>query len=284
MGNRHNLKMIGSRKAAPSLGAILMTAFFLVTLTVGCASQGNVPIEDRAAPPSRRINTHVVERGDTLYSIAWRYEKDFRELARINRIPQPYVIYIGQRLKLSGSVVAQESNTSSRSGSPSTATSTPSRPVATTTRANSPPPSVSRSSTTSTPTPSVPSGVPDNVRDWNWPAEGRVVTAFGSSELTKGITLETTEGTEVKAAADGVVVYAGSGVRGYGNFLILKHSDLFLSAYAYNSELLANEGDRVVQGQRIARSGKDMEGLPRLYFEIREDGKPVDPVRYLPRK
>ncbi len=281
MGKKHRLRVTGSRFTGAGPGVMLVTAIILAALIAGCATQGNVPIEDRAAPPSRRINTHVVERGDTLYSIAWRYEKDFRELARINRIPQPYVIYIGQQLKLSGSVIAQgSSNTGSRSGSAST--STPSRPVATTTRANSPPPS--RPSTTSAPTPSTPSGVPDHVRDWSWPAEGRIVTAFGSSELTRGITLETNDGTEVKAAADGVVVYAGSGVRGYGNFLILKHSDLFLSAYAHNSELLANEGDQVVQGQRIARSGRDMEGLPRLYFEIREDGKPVDPIRYLPRR
>ncbi|MEQ9566310.1 MAG: peptidoglycan DD-metalloendopeptidase family protein, partial [Pseudomonadales bacterium] len=152
----------------------------------------------------------------------------------------------------------------------------------TTTRVNRPPATPSSRVSTSAPTPSDPSGVPNTVSGWHWPAEGRIVTAFGSSELTKGITLETRDGSEVKAAADGVVVYAGSGIRGYGNFLILKHSDLFLSAYAYNSELLVNEGDRVLQGHRIARSGKDMEGMPRLYFEIREDGRPVDPVRYLP--
>lgn len=87
---------------------------------------------------------------------------------------------------------------------------------------------------------------------------------------------------EVSAAADGVVVYAGTGIRGVGNLLIIKHSDLFLSAYAYNSELLANEGDRVHIGQSIARVGKNIDGLPRVYFEIRRDGKPVDPVRYLP--
>jgi len=279
MGNRHHPGVSRSCRAGASLTAIIAAALALVIQISGCATQGNVSIEDRAAPPSRQINTHIVDRGDSLYSIAWRYEKDFRELARINRIPEPYVIYVGQRLKLPGSVVPQETNAGARSSaSTSTATSTPSRPVATTTRAHrAPVPS-------SGPVPSTPSGVPDKVSAWNWPAEGRVVTAFGSSELTKGITLETSERTEVKAAADGVVVYAGSGVRGYGNFLILKHSDLFLSAYAYNSELLANEGDRVLEGQRIARSGNDMQGLPRLYFEIREDGKPVDPVRYLPKR
>jgi len=89
---------------------------------------------------------------------------------------------------------------------------------------------------------------------------------------------------DVKAAADGVVVYAGTGVRGYGNFLILKHSDLYLSAYAYNDRLLAKEGENVRAGQTIAKSGKDKEGQQRLYFEIRRDGDPVDPIRYLPSR
>lgn len=98
------------------------------------------------------------------------------------------------------------------------------------------------------------------------------------------MTIDSSEQTDVKAAADGVVVYSGSGVRGYGNFLILKHSDLFLSAYAYNEQLLAKEGDQVRMGQKIASAGKDSEGKPRLYFEIRKDGQPVDPVRYLPKR
>lgn len=282
MENRHNLGAGKSCEAGTGITFVIAVAFAIAVLISGCATQGTVPIENRAAPPSRQINTHVVERGDTLYSIAWRYEKDFRELARINRIPEPYIIYIGQRLKLSGTVVAQQASTSGQPAS--TATSTPSRPVATTTRVNRPPATSSGRASEPAPTPSAPSGVPSAVSGWDWPAEGRIIKAFGSSELTRGITLETRDGTEVKAAADGVVVYAGSGIRGYGNFLILKHSDLFLSAYAYNSELLANEGDRVLQGQLIARSGKDMEGLPRLYFEIREDGRPVDPVGYLPRR
>jgi lipoprotein NlpD len=176
-----------------------------------------------------------------------------------------------------------ERGAASTSGS-SGSTATPSRPVATTTRVSTASVPSSSTSTSTTPTPSVPSGVPDNVSDWIWPIEGSVVMAFGSSDLVRGITLDTKNAVDVKAAADGVVVYAGSGVRGYGNFLILKHSDLYLSAYAYNSELLTEEGDRVLQGQRIARSGKDIEGQPRLYFEIRRDGKPVDPIRYLPRR
>jgi len=281
MRNSHYLGLGGIKGCVASLFKAIAALLAVVILIAGCATQGNVPIDDRATPPSRRINTHVVEQGDTLYSIAWRYEKDFRELARINRIPEPYVIFIGQRLKLSGSAV--ERGTVSSTGS-SGSTATPSRPVATTTRVNTASVPSSSTATSSTAIPSVPSGVPDNVSDWIWPLDGRVVMAFGSSELVRGITLDTERTVDVKAAADGVVVYAGSGVRGYGNFLILKHSDLYLSAYAYNSELLAEESDRVVQGQRIARSGKDIEGDPRLYFEIRRDGKPVDPIRYLPKR
>lgn len=283
MRNSYYLRLGGINRSGTSFLKAIVTALSVVILIAGCATQGNVPIEDRAAPPSRRINTHIVEKEDTLYSIAWRYEKDFRELARINRIPEPYVIYIGQRLKLSGTVVERGAGSSAQSGG-ARVTATPSRPVATTTRVNTASVSSSGNTATSTPTPSVPSGVPDKVSDWIWPLDGRVVMAFGSSDLVRGITLDTESTVDVKAAADGVVVYAGSGVRGYGNFLILKHSDLYLSAYAYNSELLTEEGDRVLQGQRIARSGKDIEGQPRLYFEIRRDGKPVDPIRYLPKR
>lgn len=246
----------------------------------GCATSGNAPIEARTPPPSEKINIHIVEPGDTLYSIAWRYEKDFRNLAAINGIKSPYTIYRGQRIRIEGnSGTVSSSDTRSSSAATASVRTTPTRTTSVSTASSSRP--ASTSATQSQP-PSPP--LPSSVEDWNWPLQGKIVKTFGSTSLTKGITIDTSDQKDVKAAADGVVVYAGSGVRGYGNFLILKHSDLYLSAYAYNEALISKEGDQVRQGQMIAKAGKDQEGLPRLYFEIRKDGKPVDPIRYLPKR
>lgn len=268
-----------------ALSLTLSIAFSL--FVSGCASTGSSPIESRSQPPTKKINTHIVEPGDTLYSIAWRYETDYKELAAINGIRSPYTIFRGQKLKLSGSALKPVSRGSSSSSTISTRT-VPNRTTttssSTTAAANSPTTSTaSVANNTSASMPKAPS-VPSSVQGWNWPLNGKVVKPYGSNSLTRGITIDSSTQKDVKAAAEGVVVYSGSGVRGYGNFLILKHSDLYLSAYAYNSKLLAKEGDQVRKGQRIAVAGKDIDGKPRLYFEIRKDGKPVDPIRYLPKR
>lgn len=255
----------------------------------GCASSSNTPIESRSQPPTRKINTHVVETGDTLYSIAWRYETDYKKLAAINGIRPPYTIHKGQRIKLSGSIpasITSTPNSNPRSSEASSEISTRTVPARTTSVASSPAPAsqaATSSARNSSKEPRLPA-LPASVQGWNWPLNGRVIKSFGSNDLTRGIIIDSSAEKNVKAAAEGVVVYSGSGVRGYGNFLILKHSDLYLSAYAYNSELLAKEGDQVRKGQKIALAGKDVDGKPRLYFEIRKDGKPVDPVRYLPKR
>ena len=243
-------------------------------LVNGCATSGAPPVEQRGQPPARAAATYEVQKGDTLYSIAWRYETNYQTLARINGIGDPYTIFVGQVLRLTGPARNTEAASVSSSGQ---------------TSANRPPPATAGSrpsgrtesevkSASRNPVPATP------VSGWQWPLSGRLVKSFGSDSLTRGITIDTGSEKAVLAAADGVVVYAGSGVRGYGNFLILKHSDLFLSAYAYNAELIAKEGDQVRMGQKIARSGEDQDGQPRLYFEVRKDGKPVDPVRYLPAR
>ena len=274
-------------------GIGLFVSITVSLFILGCASGGGTPVESRAQPPSRKINTHIVERGDTLYSIAWRYETNYKKLAAINGIRPPYVIHKGQKIKLSGSL-PQVSNTRSDSsgstaGVTSAPTSAPTRavPGRSTSVVSSPtaasPATGSPGTDSKTPAPSA-AVLPASVQGWHWPLDGKVVKSFGSSDLTRGITIDSSTEKDVKAAAEGIVVYSGSGVRGYGNFLILKHSDLYLSAYAYNSKILAQEGDQVRKGQRIATAGKDVDGEPRLYFEIRKDGKPVDPIRYLPRR
>lgn len=263
-------------------------ALIVCTLHIlACASAAKAPIESRSQPPTKKINTHIVEKGDTLYSIAWRYETDYKQLAANNGIKPPYVIFAGQKIRLNGSPVAIANNTAETVKPQSTSQSS-SRTVTTTSTGSTRTATVNRPSTrvasTSPSRAATTSNVPAAVKGWNWPLNGKIVKTYGSSDLTKGITIDSSSQKDVKAAAEGVVVYSGSGVRGYGNFLILKHSDLYLSAYAYNSKLLAKEGDQIRQGQKIAVAGEDMDGKPRLYFEIRKDGKPVDPVRYLPKR
>lgn len=199
--------------------------------------------------------TYAVQRGDTLYQIAFKFGLDFRDLARWNRIDAPYVIYPGQSLALTGSA-GDSALASAPSGSAGQATS-------------------SRSSARS-------SGLSGPIA-WQWPVDGRVIKAFNANAIGKrGVSIAAPSGTSVKAAARGEVVYSGSGLRGYGNLLIIKHSDQFLTAYGYNQSLLVAEGDRVNAGDAIARVGSSAERQGVLHFEVRERGKPVNPSRYLP--
>jgi lipoprotein NlpD len=118
--------------------------------------------------------------------------------------------------------------------------------------------------------------------DWGWPAKGKVVTQFSDSTTFKGIDIAGSAGQPVTASAGGKVVYAGSGLRGYGKLVIIKHNDAYLSAYAHNRDILVKEGQQVVKGQKIAEMGNTDTDQVKLHFEIRRQGKPVDPLRYLP--
>lgn len=202
-------------------------------------------------------DSYTVRKGDTVYGIAWRYGIDYRELARWNHLDREYGIYPGQVLVLhppagSGSAVVR-----------------PSAPSATTARTAKPAPRPA----TRDPSPS-----------WAWPAPGPVIAAFGSSSSGKGVDIGGGNKSDVYAAADGSVVYSGSGLIGYGQLIIVKHNNTFLSAYGHNSELLVSQGDKVGKGQRIARMGEGPGKRPMLHFEIRIDGKPVDPLIYLPAR
>jgi lipoprotein NlpD len=120
---------------------------------------------------------------------------------------------------------------------------------------------------------------------WQWPARGKLIRGYQSSgTVHRGIDLKGKLGEPVYAANSGVVVYAGSGLKGYGNLLIIKHNEYYLSAYGHNSELLVSEGENVKSGQQIAKIGDTGTNEFKLHFEIRRDGKPVDPTGLLPRK
>ena len=202
--------------------------------------------------------TQVVQKGDTVYRIATTNGITALDLALWNNIPPPYIIHPGQRLRLypGGSVATIPP------------ARTPVKPVPT--RPTAPPPSVV---------------APVASLAWRWPADGNVINTYQSGNPTRqGIDIAGYAGVPVRAAADGTVVYSGSGLVGYGELIIIKHNDQWLSAYGHNRKRLVSEGGVVKAGQQIGEMGST--GAPRnmLHFEIRLNGKPVDPLLYLPRK
>ena len=195
---------------------------------------------------------HIVQPGETLYSIAWRHGVNHRELGRWNSLSDPDVIFVGQRLRLRPGA----------SGASSAATS-PAAP----TRAR--------------PLPAPPQAPPPR---WQWPTRGPLLGAFGSQGgLGNGIGIGGEPGQEVGAAAAGRIVYAGSGLQAYGQLVIINHNDSFLSAYGYNERLLVSQGQDVRAGQVIATMGLGPQRRAQLHFEIRQNGTPVDPLLHLPR-
>jgi lipoprotein NlpD len=228
-----------------------------------------------SAPPYEQ-RVHVVRAGDTLFSIAWQYGVDQRDLARWNGVTNPNVIHVGQRLRLAP---------------PSTGTATPTSAQKTAvpaTRGGAPPSGSARGSSPA----AKPSGAKAPAESalpnlpppqWTWPADGQVVTRFGSHDgIATGIGIGGRAGDPVHAAAAGRVVYAGSGLVGYGQLVIIKHNETYLTAYGYNSELLVKQGQDVTRGQTIASLGLGPERQPRLHFEIRRNGVPVDPLQFFP--
>jgi lipoprotein NlpD len=271
----------------------------LITLLLcACSSAPPASVADRQQPPTRKILLHTVSSGETLYSIAWRYGLDFRSLARHNGIGPPYTIYKSQQLRL------DIDDASKRRPPPSIAAETR-RPVATrnnttvvaqgpkatvgTTVNSAPTPQVERAPRSENKTPAATNANPPPLISgpvqWRWPAKGPVIGGFSSSSgLNKGIDIGGKVGDSVMAAGAGRVVYAGTGLRGYGKLVIVKHNETFLSAYAHNQALLVREGDSVKVGQQIAKLGSSGTDKEKLHFEIRRDGKPVNPLTYLPKR
>ena len=196
---------------------------------------------------------HTVGAGETLYSIAHKYNLDYRDLARWNGLGDGTLIVQGQKLRLQPS-----------SGGSSSA---------------------SRKSAGNKPAPAKPKQPSVAAPAWRWPTNGKVYLRYGESPKTEsGIRIAGQTGQPVIAVASGEVVYAGSGLASYGQLVIIKHNESWLSAYGFNSTLLVAEKQRVASGQQIARMGEDASGRAVLHFEIRRNGEPLDPLRYLPRK
>ena len=257
----------------------------LAFLLQACGSSPPAPIEDRRARyPGPAPVSYTVRSGDTLYGIAFTYGLDFRELAAINGIGAPYTIYPGQRLALKGQPKNKPSSSASASKPAPKPKPKPSQPQPVVS------PSSEAAKKTTTVTKQSPSPVTNSasyaggpVKSWRWPAQGRVSRGFSAS-VHKGIDIAGTRGDTVVATAAGKVVYAGTGIAGFGELLIVKHNEQYLSAYGHNDRLLVGEGDTVAAGQKIAEKGSSGTDTVKLHFEIRKDGKPIDPVRLLPRR
>ncbi len=300
-------------------GSVLVTL-----LLAGCASTGPAPVEDlgtmpvraprSAAPiatraaPHASARSHRVVRGDTLYSIAFRNGLDYRDVAAWNRIDAPYTIHVGQVLRLTPPAT--------RAAPPRHGADAPlaARPAAGATPApfdapqrtpaagNTPAASAPTPATTTAapprppPAPAVepaPAAAPAtgaatreaaSIR-WRWPASGSLVGGFVAGDPTRqGIDLAGKAGDPVRAAAAGSVVYSGNGLVGYGELVIIKHDASYLSAYGHNRKRMVSEGEQVQAGQVIAEMGSSSASRDSLHFEIRRNGKPVNPLDYLPRR
>lgn len=231
----------------------------MVMILAGCGGSSRVyaPVTDISTIEQiPQHGTYRVKKGETLYSIAWRYGQDYRYLARLNHIGPPWRVKTGQLLRLSGPAVPV--------GRPVFAGHPGGRPLS---------------------SPNHPVFHPETdqqVAGWIWPARGALAGVYSS--FNRGINIAGRYGQPVFATAAGQVVYAGHGLRGYGNLVIIKHNSHWLSAYAWNSKLRVREGQKIRAGQEIATMGSFAQKTsPMLHFEIRKDGQPVNPLRYLSR-
>ncbi|MGO1658910.1 MAG: peptidoglycan DD-metalloendopeptidase family protein [Marinobacter sp.] len=258
---------------------------FLSSGLSGCNTQA-IHRDDIYNPPVY-WGRHVVRQGETLYGIAWSYGRDYRELGSANGIGPPWTIKAGQvlRLDVRGTVKSGGSRATAKASRPSANTSTrkPQARPPVQTAANSRKPAVTRKPDTSAPLASRSQTVA-NI-PWRWPHSGTVIARYSASgKVNKGIDIAGKSGDAVRAAADGSVVYAGNGLLGYGNLIIVNHNEQYLSAYAHNRKIRVSEGENVKAGQVIAELGSSGSERPKLHFEIRKNGNPVDPTHYLPSR
>jgi lipoprotein NlpD len=272
----------------------LVIGLVLSSMLVACSSNpsGGARVVDRnnAAPQKTVVTTgqYVVRRGDTLFSIAFRYGWDYKALAARNNIPVPYTIHPGQTIRFdgrSGSTPTAVVSTSDSTPSSSSKITVIRRPVGSAVGTVAGAAAGTAASVASKPAaaPLPPAGPAPT--GWGWPSSGILIGKFSSNgSLNKGIDIAGDLGQPVLAASDGTIVYAGSGLRGYGELVIIKHSDTYVSAYGHNRRLLVREGQQVKVGQAIAEMGSTGTDRVKLHFEIRRQGKPVDPLQFLPRR
>jgi lipoprotein NlpD len=244
-----------------------------------------------------------VKQGETLFGIALEYGLDYRELAQLNDIASPYTIKAGQTLALlepsSKSIVATPLAPPQFQQGPAVNTLLKTEPKAVKLPYSNealarfdaqdkkasfaPEAPVAAQAAASVGKPA--QGQADSEAEdisWGWPATGKVLAGFSEEGKSKGLDISGALGQPIYATAGGKVIFVGSQLRGYGKLIIIKHNDVYLSAYAHNSQILLKEGQRVIKGQKIAEMGNTDADQVKLHFEIRRFGKPVDPLKYLP--
>ena len=286
-----------------------------VVLLAACASTVPAPFENRSQSPGSPVSSagassgagyYTVQKGDTLYSIAMRHNQDYREIAAWNNLADAAVISVGQVLRVQppetmagpgvsiapvtvGSITEQPLDNnlkreplvnkepySDAAYAKAQGTTAPAAPAATTATT----PVTAAPAAATPPAAAAPAATASSVT-WAWPAKGKTVGNFTS---TKGIDIAGQAGDPILAAADGKVVYAGSGLRGYGQLVIIKHNETYLTAYAHNRKILVKEGQEVKRGVRIAEMGNTDSDSVKLHFEVRKQGKPVEPLDFLPKR
>ena len=282
------------------VGYWLLLALLSAMVLSGCANKNRpAPVEDRspnaARAPAKMVASadnagkpgyYSVKSGDTLIRIGMDNGQSWRDIARWNNIENPNLIETGQVLRVTppeetGVVVRPVSSTNVVT-SPAPANTASAPAPASNTASVRPPASAANPPNASTPANNLANS--DSAEDtvsFQWPTRGNVLAGFDEVK-NKGIDIAGKAGDPVLAAADGKVVYAGSGLRGYGNLVILKHNNTYLTAYAHNQSLLVKEDQAIKRGQKIAEMGNSDADQVKLHFEIRRQGKPVDPAKYLP--
>jgi len=296
-----------------------ITLLLISAVLAGCSSSGKrAPVFERAeaekkaaaaqAKPQKekdwRPKVYIVQKGDTLYGIAFNYGLDYHELAELNGIKDPKVISIGQELRLFPGSLPPGKPVAAAPAAPAASAAEPQikeqpklvkYPYSEAAVAQAEKvqkqitPEVAPEATTVAKEESSADIESDDVvdenhegaLDWTMPAQGKLISQFSESANRKGIDIAGKLGQPVVASAAGKVVYSGSGLRGYGKLIIIKHNNMYLSAYAHNDKILVKEGQSVTRGQKIAAMGKTDTDQVKLHFEVRRLGKPVDPAKYL---
>lgn len=265
---------------------LLFMCMFISLLNSSCSSQSPAPVSSRSSEqekkstpsakktagksPSAAVKIpshHKVLSGDTLYSISWNFNLDYKEVARWNNIRAPYVIYPGQSIRLT---TPSKKKAVVKKTVPSKTKPAGEKPVKKQAEVAK---KVSKKDKSVKYTRNI---------NWQWPTKGKLIKS-NSPISKKGLDIAGKKGQLIKASGAGVVVYSGSGLLGYGRLIIIKHNESYLSAYAHNSVLMVKEGDSVSAGQKIAKMGQDSNGQALLHFEIRKNGSPVEPAKYLPK-
>ena len=286
----------GQHKSRLLLAGVLACVMLLSACST--RSLGRAPVEDRGVGAARPVPSAVdtgsvkllpgaenagkpgyytVKPGDTLIRIGLDTGQNWRDIGRWSNLENPNLIEVGQVLRVappvetSAVVVRPVTSGAASAAAPATVSRDPVA-AASAAKPSSAPPTLPASS-----------AVTEDDIAWIWPAQGQVLAGFDEAK-NKGLDIAGKAGDTVVASADGRVVYAGAGLRGYGNLIILKHNNTFLTAYAHNQTLLVKEDQSVRKGQKIAEMGNSDADRVKLHFEIRRQGKPVDPAKYLPAK